>query len=56
MVSDLPVCIEMDDDNWNTTFIGERGNDHEDCGEIDGDIDDEHASPRQTTLHDYFTW
>ena len=28
--SDLPVCVDMDDDNWNTTFIG---NDQEDCGD-----------------------
>ena len=25
--SDLPVCVEMDDDNWNTTFMEELGND-----------------------------
>ena len=38
--SDLPVCVDMDDNNWNTTFIEELGNDQEDCGDVDGDIDE----------------
>jgi len=25
--SDLPVCVEMDDDNWDATFLEEIGND-----------------------------
>ena len=25
--SDLSVCIEMDDDNWDTTFLEELGDD-----------------------------
>ena len=31
--SDLPVCLEMDDDNWDTTFLEELGND-QNCEEV----------------------
>ena len=31
--SDLPVCVEMDDDNWDTTFLEELGND-QNCEEV----------------------
>ena len=48
--SDLPVCVEMDDNNWNTTFIEELGNDDEDCGEVDGDIDDEDSADQEEPL------
>ena len=33
--SDLPVCIEMDDDNnWDTMFLEELGNDLTDFEEV----------------------
>ena len=39
--SDLPVCVEMDDDNWDTRFLEELGNDHN-CEEVSSrDSDDE---------------
>jgi len=39
--SDLPVCVEMDDDNRDTRFLKELGNDHN-CEEVSSrDSDDE---------------
>ena len=48
--SDLPVCVEMDDDNWNITFIEELGNDQEDCGDVDRDSDDEDSADQEEPI------
>jgi len=37
----VPVCVEVDEDNWDTRFLEELGNDH-DCEEVAGrDSNDE---------------
>ena len=48
--SDLPVCMEIDDDNWEAAFLEELEEHQqvEDCGQVDGDSDDEDDSTANT--------
>jgi len=43
--SDLPVCVEMDDDNWDTTFLEELGND-QNFEEVAGRDSDDEEPPK----------
>ena len=48
--SDLPVCMEMDDDNWEAAFLEELEEHQqvEDCGQVDGNSDAEDDSTANT--------
>ena len=51
--SDLSVCVEMDDDNWDTRFLEELGKDQdsrEEVAIIDRDSDDEDDTTDQEEL------
>ena len=44
--SDLAVCVEMDDDNWDTTFLEELGEDQsEEIDRIESDEEDDQEEP-----------
>ena len=44
--SDLAVCVEMDDDNWDTAFLEELGEDQsEEIDRIESDEEDDQEEP-----------
>ena len=58
--SDLPVCAEMDDDNWDTAFLAEIGNeqqmeDNDSDAEDDATVDQEPPLPRLKTYKEAIT-
>lgn len=56
--NDLPVCVEMDDGNWDAAFLEEFGEDQqkEVCGHAgDGDSDDEQSLPKLNTYKEAIT-
>ena len=60
--SDLPVCTEMDADNWDETFVAELGNNQhkedtcEDSDDEDGaTADQEPALPKLKTIKEAIT-